>query len=182
MLNFIFKLKVMRILFILFFFAMKTGTAQKCDSLFLAAAITKLQNSKGYTLKVANLMPEDKYGFKPVPDEMNFGQQLLHISANLNWLTSSFITNSQSPVTKAATQVQKKGEIIEVLNETYEYAIGALKSFEGSHLGDTVSFFAGPKTKLQIINLISDHQTHHRAQMIVYLRLNGIKPPEYTGW
>ncbi|MEO5592524.1 MAG: DinB family protein [Chitinophagaceae bacterium] len=157
-------------------------TAQKIDSIFLDAAITKLQNSKEYTLKVASLMPEEKYGFKPVQDEMSFGEQLLHISANLGWLTSSYITNSKSTVTKPATQVQKKEEIIQVLNKTYDFSITALKSFDASHLADTISFFAGPKTKLQIINLISDHQTHHRAQMIVYLRLNGIKPPEYTGW
>jgi uncharacterized damage-inducible protein DinB len=36
--------------------------------------------------------------------------------------------------------------------------------------------------KLQIINLINDHQTHHRAQLLVYLRLKGVKPPEYVGW
>ncbi|MEO6721401.1 MAG: DinB family protein [Ferruginibacter sp.] len=172
----------MRLLFILFLFSLNTATAQKIDSLFLDAAISKLQNSKEYTLKVANGMPEEKYGFKPVPEEMSFGEQLLHIAANLNWLTSSYITSSKSPVTKAATQVQKKEEIIQVLSNTYDFAIGALKSFEATHLADTVSFFAGPKTKLQIINLIGDHQTHHRAQMIVYLRLNGIKPPEYVGW
>ena len=172
----------MRLLFLLFVFAMNTTTAQKIDSLFMDAAITKLQNSKEYTLKVATGMPEEKYGFKPVPEEMSFGEQLLHISANLNWLTSSYITSSKSPVAKAATPVQKKDEIIQVLNKTYEYAIGALKSFEAAHLSDTVSFFAGPKTKLQIINLISDHQAHHRAQLIVYLRLNGIKPPDYVGW
>lgn len=173
----------MRILFFaLFLSAINIAAAQKNDLLFIDAAITKLQNSKEYTLKVANLMPEEKYGFKPVPDEMSFGEQLLHIASNLNWLTSSYITNIKSPITKAATQVQKKEEIIQVVNNTYEYAISALKSFEAAHLADTVSFFAGPKTKLQIINLISDHQTHHRAQIIVYLRLNGIKPPDYIGW
>jgi len=173
----------MRLLFFtLFLSAINTATAQKVDSLFLDAAITKLQHSKEYTLKVANGMPEEKYSFKPVPDEMSFGEQLLHIAANLNWLTSSYITSSKSPVTKEATKVQKKKEILAVLNKTYEYAIDALKLFEASHLADTVSFFAGTKTKLQMINLISDHQTHHRAQMIVYLRLNGIKPPDYVGW
>jgi uncharacterized damage-inducible protein DinB len=173
----------MRLLFIsLFLSAINMATAQKNDQLFLEAAITKLQNSKDYTMKVANLMPDEKFVFKPVPDEMSFGEQLLHISSNLNWLTSTYITNIKSPVTKAETQVQKKEEIIQVLNKTYEYAISSLKSFEEKHLGDTVKFFAGLKTKLQIINLISDHQTHHRAQMIVYLRLNGIKPPDYIGW
>ncbi len=173
----------MRLLLIaLFLSAINMVSAQKNDSLFLDAAITKLRNSKNYTLKVANLMPEDKYGFKPVPDEMCFGEQLLHIASNLNWLTSAYIASSKSPITNAATQVQKKEEIVQVLNKTYQYAIESLKSFEAAHLADTVSFFAGPKTKLQIINLISDHQTHHRAQLIVYLRLNGIKPPEYIGW
>ena len=173
----------MRILFVsLFLSAINMATAQKIDSLFLDAAITKLQNSKEYTLKVANGMPEEKFSFKPVPDEMSFGEQLLHIAANLNWLTTSYITSSKSPVTKSATLFKKKDEIIQVLNNTYDYAIGALKSFDAQHLPDTVSFFAGPKTKLQIISLISDHQTHHRAQISVYLRLNGIKPPEYVGW
>jgi uncharacterized damage-inducible protein DinB len=172
----------MRLLFILFLFAINTATAQKIDSLFLGAAISKLENSKEYTLKVANLMPEGKYSFKPTPDEMSFGEQLLHISENLGWLTSSYITNSKNPVTKEATQVQKKEEILQLLNKTYDFAIAAFKQFDASHLVDTVSFFAGPKTKLQIINLISDHQTHHRAQLLVYLRLNGIKPPEYIGW
>ncbi|CAN5547737.1 hypothetical protein BH11BAC5_BH11BAC5_51080 [soil metagenome] len=172
----------MRLFFILLLFAINSATAQKIDSLFLDATITKLQNSKEYTLKVANLMPEEKYGFKPVPDEMSFGEQLLHISANLNWLTSSYITDSKSTETKPTTPVEKKEEIIKILTKTYDFAISALKSFEASHLSDTVSFFAGPKTKLQIMNLISDHQTHHRAQLIVYLRLNGIKPPEYVGW
>jgi uncharacterized damage-inducible protein DinB len=30
--------------------------------------------------------------------------------------------------------------------------------------------------------LMHDHHTHHRGQIIVYLRLNGLKPPKYVGW
>ena len=45
-----------------------------------------------------------------------------------------------------------------------------------------VDFFAGPKTRSQIIQLVDDHHTHHRAQLIIYLRLLGIKPPRYVGW
>ncbi|WP_374662973.1 DinB family protein [Parasegetibacter sp. NRK P23] len=37
-------------------------------------------------------------------------------------------------------------------------------------------------SKLQIINLLSDHQTHHRGQLLVYLRLCGLTPPKYVGW
>lgn len=36
--------------------------------------------------------------------------------------------------------------------------------------------------KIQFLNLIQDHQTHHRAQLLVYLRLNNLTPPRYSGW
>lgn len=37
-------------------------------------------------------------------------------------------------------------------------------------------------TRRQILLLLHDHQTHHIGQVIVYLRLKGIKPPAYVGW
>ena len=33
--------------------------------------------------------------------------------------------------------------------------------------------------KWKLILFGMDHVTHHRGQMVVYLRLNGIKPPQY---
>ena len=156
--------------------------AQKNDSLFLNAAVAKMQHSKEYTIKVANLMPEDKYSFSPIQGEMSFGEQLLHLSSNIGWLCSSYLGASENPVKKTDSKVHKKDEIISVLNKAYDYAIRTLQGFETAHLSDTVTFFAGPMNKLQIINLLNDHQTHHRAQILVYLRLNGIKPADYVGW
>ncbi|MDT8346268.1 MAG: DinB family protein, partial [Flavobacteriaceae bacterium] len=49
-------------------------------------------------------------------------------------------------------------------------------------LSEKVNFFAGEKTKIQILNLLHDHVTHHRGQLVVYLNLKEIKPPRYTGW
>lgn len=129
-------------------------------------------------------MPEANYSFKPTTGEMSFGEQLIHLSSNLGWLSSSYllVKGEENPVTKLDTKVQKKEEIIQVLNKVYDYAISTLQNFNPATLADPVTFFAGPMNKLQVINLINDHQTHHRAQMLVYLRLNEIKPPDYVGW
>ncbi len=156
--------------------------AQTIDSLFLNAAIAKLRHAKEYTAKVAQLMPEEKYAYKPTTSEMNFGEQILHISTNMGWLSSSYLGSSENPITKENQQVQKKTEIIAVMNKAYDFAISTLLQFGVAHLKDTVRFFSGPMNKLQIINLLNDHQTHHRGQLVVYLRLNGIKPPDYVGW
>jgi uncharacterized damage-inducible protein DinB len=158
------------------------AASQSIDSLFLETAITKLKNSKDYTLQAALLMPEGKFLFKPTPDEMSFGEQLIHISANMGWLSNTYLNGKENPVSKEARQFKQKEEILSVVTKTYDYAIATLKSFDPTQLSDRVKFFAGEKNKLQIINLLSDHQTHHRGQIMVYLRLNGIKPPDYTGW
>ena len=166
---------------LLFLCGMSTS-AQSTDNLFLNAAITKLRDAKEYTLKVAQLMPADKYSYKPVPTEMSFAEQLLHLAENLDWLSTSYLGNAKPMLTKEDKALKKKEDILPLLEKTYDFSLNILERFDAAHLADTVSFFAGPKTKLQIINLVNDHQTHHRAQMIVYLRLNGIKPPDYVGW
>lgn len=169
-------------IFSLILFLNFSAKAQRTDSLFLDAAIQKLEHAKQYTVKMAALMPEDKYSFRATPVEMSFGEQLLHISSNIGWLCSSYLSVTKNPVTKADAKLTQKKDVLMVLNKTYDYAIDVLKHFDPAHLSDTVSFFAGPMNKLQIINLLSDHQSHHQGQIIVYLRLNGIQPPDYVGW
>ncbi|HEX8040599.1 MAG TPA: DinB family protein [Chryseosolibacter sp.] len=159
------------------------GVAQSADKLFLAAAVKKLRDSKEYTLKVARLMPAADYGFQPpVPEEMSFAGQLLHLSQNTGWLTSSYLKGEANPVSKSEMRLTQKDSVIAVLTRVYDYALDALERFPADDLKSEVSFFAGPMNKLQIINLLNDHQTHHRAQLLVYLRLKGIKPPDYVGW
>ena len=168
--------------FILLFAFSLFASAQNNDSLFIASALTKLKNSKDYTLKVADLMPEHQYGFRPTKEEMSFGEQLLHICSNLGWLSSSYLSTGNNPVSKDDSKLKSKVSIRQVVTRTYDYAIAVLNQFSASNLSDTVKLFAGPMSKLQIINLLSDHQTHHRGQLLVYLRLCGLTPPKYVGW
>lgn len=157
--------------------------AQSIDTLFIRAACTKLKTAAEYTLSVAQIMPAENYAFKPSADEMSFGRQLLHLSQNLGWLSSYYLNNEdKNPVRESDLKLQQKDSIIAVVNKTYKYALQILEHFPPDKLDDTVSFFAGPMNKLQIINLLNDHQTHHRGQLVVYLRLQGIKPPPYVGW
>ncbi|WP_290790024.1 DinB family protein [Flavihumibacter sp. UBA7668] len=159
-----------------------TAAAQQTDSLFLKAAIERLEHSKNYTLAVAQSMPDKKYSYRPSPEEMSFAEQLIHISGNLAWLSTSYLSGAVNPISEMDKKAISKKEVMDVVTKTYDYALQVLRQFKSTQLADTVSFFAGPLNKLQIINLLNDHQSHHRGQLLVYLRLNGIKPPAYTGW
>jgi uncharacterized damage-inducible protein DinB len=167
--------------FLLGFILFSLSAQAQTDALYMDAAILKLKHAKEYTIKVAQMMPADKYGFRPSPEEMNFDQQLLHIAQPMQYLCKTYLGGSANTIQVPDSNLDKDATI-KVLNAVYDYAIATLEKFKASQLSDTVSFFIKPMNKLQILNLLNDHQTHHRAQLIVYLRINGIKPPDYVGW
>ena len=143
----------------------------------------KWQNSKQYLIEVAQAMPESEYDFKPVPDEMSFGEQMKHIVGNVSWLSSSFIVKQENPFPKELiAKAKTKAEIIKMVGNVFDFAYQSVQTVTSTNLSEEVDFFVKPTNKLQILNLLQDHQTHHRAQVIVYLRLKGIKPPSYRGW
>ncbi|MFI2741807.1 DinB family protein [Zhouia sp. PK063] len=139
----------------------------------------KWENSKNYLIKIAEAMPEENYGFKPTKREMTFADQLLHIANNINWLSHDYFGGEKI---EKFEYISSKKEIINILNLAFANAKKAVANTSESDLKTKVTFFAGPKTKLQILNLLQDHVTHHRGQLIVYLNLNEVKPPQYSGW
>ena len=154
-----------------------------------AAHLQELQkkwaNAKAYTMALAESMPAAQYGFRPVEGEMNFAEQMTHLSSNMVWLSSDYLTTAQPPRSRKEIESfskKSKAEVLEVLEESLNHAAETLKNLDPSQLNETVKFFSGPMTKRQILNLMNDHLTHHRAQAIVYLRLNGVLPPKYVGW
>lgn len=143
--------------------------------------LEKWKNSKDYLLEIAKAMPEDNYNFKPTEREMTFGKQLLHIKANMDWLSSTYFTKTPKKE-EEVEQKLSKAEIITELEKSFDAVYEIIKTTNPQSLNDKVDFFAGPKTKYQILNLMQDHVSHHRGQILVYLNLNGVKPPKYVGW
>ena len=84
--------------------------------------------------------------------------------------------------TAEASPEEEKQTIINKLEQSFNAVGQAINVFPEKGLAETVDFFAGPKSKLQMLNLLQDHLTHHRGQLIVYLNLNQIEPPRYSGW
>ena len=145
------------------------------------AFLEKWENSKNYLLEIAEVMPDSLYNFKPSERQMSFKKQLLHIKGNMDWLSTSYFSDKEYKKSQDSISLSKK-ELIELLKNKFDAVSSIIKNTPSEDLKTTVEFFAGPKSKLQILNLLQDHLTHHRGQLIVYLNLNNIKPPKYSGW
>jgi uncharacterized damage-inducible protein DinB len=147
------------------------------------AFLEKWKNSKEYLVNIAELMPEEKYGFQPTTRQMDFKNQLFHIRGNMLWLGTTYFSSESFDKQKVKENLpETKAEIIKLLEEAFDKVYTQIENTNENDLQLEVDFFAGRKSKLQILNLLQDHVTHHRAQLIVYLNLNDIEPPRYVGW
>ncbi|SEK73684.1 Uncharacterized damage-inducible protein DinB (forms a four-helix bundle) [Aquimarina amphilecti] len=171
----------MKNIYLLLFLISYTAMSQEITP--KSAFLEKWKNSEAYLLEMAEVMPEEKYTFAPTEREMDFKNQLLHICGNMLWLSTTYFSEEEFDRKKLADNApDSKSEIIKFLKKSFDEVYKRVTETSEESLITKVDFFAGPKSKLQILNLLQDHVTHHRGQLIVYLNLNEIKPPKYVGW
>ncbi|EAY29384.1 DinB family protein [Microscilla marina] len=142
------------------------------------------QRAKTYTIKMAEAMPEKFYQYKPTKDAKTFEEELTHITNNIGFL-QYYVTGVKANFLDGFKKTGKsKSETLSMLNKAFDAITQQIEKLQDKEAKHSVKFFAKnvAMTKKGIYYLIRDHLTHHRAQLVVYLRLKGIKPPRYVGW
>lgn len=151
---------------------------------FINDYLERLENSRKYLILVAETMPEDKYNFRASPESMTFAENLMHIGYAIDWHSQSLLGGRESRVWKTDTVFKvankSKENLIATIDKTFDETITLIKQFDPAQLDDELDYFGLNRTKRQIFLLLADHVTHHRGQMLVYLRLNGLVPPRYV--
>ena len=144
--------------------------------------VTDWERAKAYTVDYLNTMPADKYSFKAVDSLRSFAQQMLHLAQGNLFLMSNASDQAppayiKSDIEHSAT-AQKKDSVMYYVTSSYDYCIGAVKSSDVSKWGEKKKIFGMDATRLALMMKTFEHQTHHRGQTTIYIRLNGIKPPQ----
>jgi len=154
------------------------------DDVFIKDYLERLENSKKYTVLVAEIMPEEYYNYKATPESLSFAQNLLHIGFAMDWHSQSLLVGREARVWQTDKVYKVKGksknEMIRLIEKTFDDSIKLITAFDKAKLNDSLDYFGLKRTKRQILLLLSDHITHHRGQMLVYLRLKGFTPPRYV--
>ncbi len=145
--------------------------------------LERVRQSRAYTIECAMAMPEDKYDFRPVPEVRSFGQQLVHIAEANGSIMEWHVEGKKKPSWpysgNGKERVTSKADVTAQLNASYDYIQKGLSQMTDAMLWDRIKAGEIEQSRQWGLNLILDHATHHRGQIVVYLRLKGIKPPEY---
>ena len=160
------------------------STAQSLSSADIKDQMVKdWQRGKSYTIDYLNTMPADKYSFKAVDSLRSFAQQMLHLAAANVFLMMN--ATGQPPFSwlsfdlEGRTTAQKKDSVMYFITTSYDYCINAVKNSDATKWAEKTKMFDRfEQTRFALMNKVFEHQTHHRGQTTIYIRLQGIVPPQ----
>jgi len=140
--------------------------------------VKEWKRAKAYTKEYLDAMPADGYAFKPTPEIRSFASQMLHL-ADGNFFFVSTASGKPNPMGNGAEKnvAQTKEETTRVVMESYDFVIGALEAMTPAQMQETVKLEGFDVTKAGAFGKAFEHQTHHRGQTVIYLRLKGVTPP-----
>ncbi|EON78938.1 hypothetical protein ADIS_0531 [Lunatimonas lonarensis] len=148
---------------------------------FVEEFLERWDGSKRYLVAMADAMPAERYDFRPSEEEMTFAEQLMHIAVTVEWHIASRFEGLNTPYRVKEYQAAglDKEAIKAVLVREMDKAAERIRNADPARLSETNSYGELQRTGRQFLLLAADHIAHHRGQLVVYLRMNAIKPPNY---
>jgi len=126
-------------------------------------------------------MPESGYALKPTPEMRSFAEQMLHLT-DANYAFASAASGEKSPIAQGGSEKatdKSKANVTKLVMDGYDFVISSIKKMQPAQMNDSLKMFGRfEMTKAVAITKAFEHQTHHRGQTTVYIRLAGVKPPQ----
>ena len=128
-------------------------------------------------IEAAEDFPAAKYGYKPTPAQMSFGDIVAHLSGGNDYLCGT-IGGMKAPTRTKISGKDKKEVLVARLKETFAFCDQALAGLDDSKLTESLPFFGGSHmTRAAVIQATVADWADHYSQSAIYLRLNGKLPP-----
>jgi uncharacterized damage-inducible protein DinB len=144
-------------------------------------------NIEQLLVPAADAMPEAKYSFAPTAGEFKgvrtFAEQVKHLAA-ANYLLGSRILGEAPPKgtqgETAPASVRSKVEVMEYLKGSFACLHRAAAKVDEKNEVEPIPGAKGTwqRTRLGLLIDAVAHSSNHYGQIVEYLRMNGIVPPE----
>lgn len=154
--------------------------------------LSELQQEITNTRKTLERIPTDKWNWKPHQKSWTMGELATHI-ANLPSWTSITIQNDSFDIAPPGTTPPKTTaakslkEVLEAFDKNCMETKSALENSSEEQLLEPWTMLLAGKTiftmpRIAVLrSFILNHSIHHRAQLLVYFRLNNVPVPALYG-
>jgi uncharacterized damage-inducible protein DinB len=140
-----------------------------------------LQTYETEILKIVGLwaaFPESNIDFRPAPKSRSVREQMEHqVQSEGRWMKEMLgvDTGDPNPSTKTAAA------FIEKYRSDARRRLEIMRSKPETWWEETANFFDVKRSRAWIFTRRMQHSTHHRGQLIVYLRVLGLRVPSVYG-
>jgi len=145
-----------------------------------SALVADWERAKAYTLEYIDAMPDDAVNYRPIEGVRTFAEQMLHIAAaNVGIMgIATGATNIFEGNIEKDEKYQNKKAMRAAVVASYDASITAIKDLDMSTINEEVKGFGGATlSRMEWLKKNFEHQTHHRGQTTIYIRMKGIAPP-----
>lgn len=157
-------------------------TQQKASAANPATAgIAQLYNdAKGFILKAAEQIPEDKFSYRPVATVRTVGELFGHIVDAQATVCASARGLNVPYSTKTEKGVKTKAALIAALKQSFQQCDAAYGVTDAS-LGNAATVFGSPSSVSGALSMNSTHLWEHYGNIVTYMRMLGLVPPSSQG-
>jgi uncharacterized damage-inducible protein DinB len=141
------------------------------------------QRNRNTVLAYIDAMPDSATGFQPTPGVRTFAQQFDHILTTNLEVAAIAVRGLKAPPSlgDSAVYLHKKAALRQYAESTYDYLLKALGQATPAQLSRRVAIYGQPpQPAVRLMALSFEHAVWTLGQVVPYLRLNGVKPPEYS--
>jgi len=148
----------------------------------VAALVADWTRARDYTKEYLDAMPEEGVSFKPMPDIRSFAEQMLHLAGGNFGFTATALgiaNPQQGKNLEKMDEYKTKAGLTKIVMESYDFVINSVKGMDVKKMDEPVKLFGRfDATRGSALDKAFEHQTHHRGQTTIYLRLKNVKPPQ----
>lgn len=125
----------------------------------------------------AEEMPAAKYGFKPTPAQLSFGEVIGHLAGGNDFLCSK-IGGIAAPKHPELSKGAPKDTLVARLRASFDFCRSALAKVDDGRLTEKLPFFGNTQlTRAEAMFATAEDWADHYSQLAIYLRLSGLLPP-----
>ena len=146
----------------------------------IASVKAMYEGVKGYIIKAAAMVPEDKYKYQPTKEVRTMGQLFGHI-ANANGMICGAASGLKPAAAGDAEKLATKAEIEKALAASFAFCDQAFKAVTAANANESVTLFGQTHTRVGALAFNNAHDFEHYGNIVTYMRINGMVPPSSGG-
>jgi hypothetical protein len=124
----------------------------------------------------AELMPAEKYGYKPTPAQLSFGEIVVHLIEANDGLCA-LVAGTKAAAHPELKATSAKDSLVAQLKSSFDFCTTSFATLKDDSLATPMSMYgmSGNRAFWFFVN-VADWSDHY-SQFANYMRLNGVLPP-----